>query len=80
MLEVAQPSDLVVLLVVVRSSQLDMLPKTNPVVERWVKFTEDFDILSDLFVVARAPKGKLEDAKARFSEVVRRLGSTANRR
>ncbi|MBI4872791.1 MAG: hypothetical protein HY814_14640, partial [Candidatus Riflebacteria bacterium] len=27
-----------------RSSQLDMLPKDDPIVRRWIHFTEDFDV------------------------------------
>jgi hypothetical protein len=46
-----------------RSSQLDMIPKHDPIVRRWIDFTEDFDVLADLFVVVRGGR-KLDRAKA----------------
>ncbi len=46
-----------------RSSQLDMIPKHDPIVRRWIDFTEDFDVLADLFVVVRGGRD-LDRAKA----------------
>ncbi len=56
-----------------RSSQLDMIPKDNPVVKHWIDFTNDFDILADLFVVVKGQD--LDEAKQFARELERELGA-----
>ncbi len=54
-----------------KSSQIDMLPKGNPVVRRWIDFTDDFDIHAYLFVIVRGPE--LDKAKQFALELDREL-------